>query len=99
MDFQARFPELCEGPTSQFNNSDVGVGVPGKFALTSLSQPCLPVSNRGPTKILPFVYLGSLQDAMDHETLLVRDETLTFLRLVLVEFCERIIIFLLYFLL
>uniref|UniRef100_A0A5S6Q871 protein-tyrosine-phosphatase n=1 Tax=Trichuris muris TaxID=70415 RepID=A0A5S6Q871_TRIMR len=35
----------------------------------SLSQPCLPVSNVGPTKILPFLYLGSQQDAMDQELL------------------------------
>uniref|UniRef100_A0A915L646 protein-tyrosine-phosphatase n=1 Tax=Romanomermis culicivorax TaxID=13658 RepID=A0A915L646_ROMCU len=38
-------------------------------ALTSLSQPCLPVCVQGPTKILPFVYLGSQQDVLDEETL------------------------------
>ncbi|KHJ40721.1 dual specificity phosphatase, catalytic domain protein, partial [Trichuris suis] len=37
--------------------------------LASLSQPCLPVSNLGPTKILPFLYLGSQQDAMDEDLL------------------------------
>lgn len=37
-------------------------------ALTSLSQPCLPVSNMGPTRILPFLYLGSQQDALSLET-------------------------------
>ncbi|CDW52978.1 DSPc domain containing protein [Trichuris trichiura] len=39
--------------------------------LASLSQPCLPVSNLGPTKILPFLYLGSQQDAMDEDLLKV----------------------------
>ena len=40
-------------------------------ALTSLSQPCLSVSNVGPTRILPFLYLGSSDDALSMETLQV----------------------------
>ncbi|KAH9508666.1 Dual specificity protein phosphatase 16 [Bulinus truncatus] len=35
--------------------------------LTSLSQPCMPVSNIGPTRILPFLYLGSQQDSLNQE--------------------------------
>jgi len=36
-----------------------------------MSQPCLPVSNVGPTKILPFLFLGSQQDALSQETMQV----------------------------
>lgn len=39
--------------------------------MTSLSQPCLPITNVGPTRILPFLYLGSQQDAHNHELLAV----------------------------
>ena len=38
---------------------------------SSLSQPCLPVSNVGPTRILPFLFLGSQLDSMSRETMLV----------------------------
>lgn len=79
VDFQARYPELCEGaaaglgsmgsPVGRSTSSAGGLGVASKLTLTSLSQPCLPVSNQGPTKILPFLYLGSQQDAMDQDTL------------------------------
>lgn len=62
--FQAMHPTLCE---SKINNSY-------KYTpLTSLSQPCLPVSNVGPTRILPFLYLGSHRDAMSQETIQVND--------------------------
>jgi len=37
-----------------------------------VSQPCGLVQSGGPTKILPFVYLGSQQDAMNAEFLKVR---------------------------
>ncbi|KAK7108110.1 hypothetical protein V1264_015904 [Littorina saxatilis] len=57
--FQAMYPGLVE---SKANNSYRCT------ALTSLSQPCLPVSNVGPTRILPFLYLGSSQDALSLET-------------------------------
>ncbi|KFM79889.1 Dual specificity protein phosphatase 16, partial [Stegodyphus mimosarum] len=57
LEFQAAYPHLCE---------DEGT----KYApLTSLSQPCLPVTNHGPTKILPFLYLGSQHDALNQEIL------------------------------
>ncbi|XP_041353965.1 uncharacterized protein LOC121371839 [Gigantopelta aegis] len=56
--FHAMHPSLCE------NKSTCSY----KCApLTSLSQPCLPVSNVGPTRILPFLYLGSQQDALSQE--------------------------------
>lgn len=37
----------------------------------SLSQPCLPVANLGPTKILPYLFLGSQSDAHCMETMAV----------------------------
>jgi hypothetical protein len=42
--------------------------------MTSMSQPCMPVSNVGPTKILPFLFLGSQQDALSQETMQVRSQ-------------------------
>uniref|UniRef100_UPI00358EAED1 dual specificity protein phosphatase 8-like isoform X3 n=1 Tax=Myxine glutinosa TaxID=7769 RepID=UPI00358EAED1 len=33
----------------------------------SISQPCLPVSSTGPTRILPHLYLGSQADVLDEE--------------------------------
>ena len=55
--FQAMYPSLCESKTNNYRCA----------ALTSLSQPCLPVSNVGPTRILPFLYLGSQQDALSQD--------------------------------
>lgn len=66
--FQAMYPALVE---SKANNSYRCT------ALTSLSQPCLPVSNVGPTRILPFLYLGSSQDALSLETAQVNSYTPT----------------------
>ncbi|KAB7498640.1 Dual specificity protein phosphatase 16 [Armadillidium nasatum] len=40
------------------------------YLLTSFSQPCLPVSTSGPTKILPFLFLGSQHDANNKQLLL-----------------------------
>ncbi|XP_064609226.1 tyrosine-protein phosphatase vhp-1-like [Liolophura sinensis] len=60
--FQAMYPNLCESKTN--NNYK-------HTPLTSLSQPCLPVSNVGPTRILPFLYLGSQRDALSQETVQV----------------------------
>ncbi|XP_053207674.1 dual specificity protein phosphatase 16-like [Panonychus citri] len=51
--FQSKYPDLLEA----------------KKYLTSLSQPCLPTTNPGPTKILPFLYLGSQHDAYNKELL------------------------------
>ena len=53
INFQSKYPDLCEA----------------KKYLTSLSQPCLPTINPGPTKILPFLYLGSQHDAYNKELL------------------------------
>lgn len=58
LDFKASYPSLCESKTSNALGSDV------KPTLTSMSQPCMPISTQGPTKILPFLYLGSQNDAL-----------------------------------
>lgn len=60
--FQATHPALCE------NKASAGYKC---TPLTSLSQPCMPVANIGPTRILPFLYLGSHRDAMSQETIQV----------------------------
>lgn len=68
-DFRSRFPELCESSTKRRENMDKNVM--GKHILTSISNPCLSTTNDGPTQILPFLYLGSQQDAMDSRLLSV----------------------------
>ena len=75
LDFQASHPSLCE-TKSCCPNSSTTPGATGSSGykyptLTSLSQPCLPSSNVGPTKILPYLYLGSQQDALSEETIKV----------------------------
>ncbi|RUS91813.1 hypothetical protein EGW08_000384 [Elysia chlorotica] len=55
--FHASHPSLTENKSCSHRCS----------TLTSLSQPCMPVSNMGPTRILPFLYLGSQQDSLNHE--------------------------------
>ncbi|ESO87313.1 hypothetical protein LOTGIDRAFT_107379, partial [Lottia gigantea] len=55
---QAMYPSLIE------NKDTTGYKC---TPLTSLSQPCMPVSNVGPTRILPFLYLGSQRDALSKE--------------------------------
>jgi len=57
--FQASYRDLCEDKSRRHCPS-----------LTSLSQPCLPIVNVGPTRILPFLYLGSQQDAHNKQLLL-----------------------------
>lgn len=57
LDFQAAYPNLCEDKTAKC------------ASLTSLSQPCLATTNQGPTRILPFLYLGSQHDALNKELL------------------------------
>lgn len=53
--FKNIYPELCEDKSR-------------KSTLTTLSQPCISLNNQGgPTKILPFLYLGSQQDALNRE--------------------------------
>lgn len=50
--FSSCFPGLCEGK-------------PTTILPMSLSQPCLPVANVGPTRILPHLYLGSQKDVLN----------------------------------
>ncbi|XP_067123498.1 dual specificity protein phosphatase 16-like [Centruroides vittatus] len=57
LEFQAAYPNLCEDKTRKC------------APLTSLSQPCLPIANQGPTRILPFLYLGSQNEALNKEIL------------------------------
>ncbi|VDN87433.1 unnamed protein product [Brugia pahangi] len=68
-DFRNRFPDLCESSTKRQEN--VEKNVMGNHILTSISNPCLSTTNDGPTQILPFLYLGSQQDAMDSSLLSV----------------------------
>ncbi|XP_070542560.1 uncharacterized protein [Ptychodera flava] len=56
-DFQTCFPNLCESQGTSTKCS----------ALAPLSQPCMPVANVGPTKILPYLFVGSQQDVFDQE--------------------------------
>lgn len=55
--FQAAYPRLCENKNAKC------------VTLTTHSQPCMPVSSSGPTKILPFLYLGTVEDALDKKIL------------------------------
>ncbi|XP_032379246.1 dual specificity protein phosphatase 8 isoform X1 [Etheostoma spectabile] len=52
--FTSCFPGLCEGK-------------PANSLPMSLSQPCLPVANVGPTRILPHLYLGSQKDVLNKD--------------------------------
>uniref|UniRef100_A0A671K5V0 protein-tyrosine-phosphatase n=1 Tax=Sinocyclocheilus anshuiensis TaxID=1608454 RepID=A0A671K5V0_9TELE len=52
--FSSCFPDLCESK-------------PATLQPLSLSQPCLPVANVGPTRILPHLYLGSQRDVLNKE--------------------------------
>ena len=68
LEFQATHPSLCQSQSVCSTSMASGYKCP---PLTSMSQPCLPVSNIGPTKILPFLFLGSQQDALSQETMQV----------------------------
>ena len=63
LEFQACHGDLCEDKSRLMRSSTLN--------MTSLSQPCLPITNVGPTRILPFLYLGSQQDAHNQELLSV----------------------------
>ncbi|KAK3548576.1 hypothetical protein QTP70_014502 [Hemibagrus guttatus] len=52
--FSSCFPDVCESK-------------PPPYLPLSLSQPCLPVANLGPTRILPHLYLGSQKDVLNKE--------------------------------
>lgn len=66
-EFKAKYPTLCT--SSEMRCVADQKNHPHH---SSLSQPCLPVSNVGPTRILPFLFLGSQLDSMSRETMLVR---------------------------
>ncbi|KAK5849482.1 hypothetical protein PBY51_009122 [Eleginops maclovinus] len=51
--FSSVFPALCEGFSS--------------LVPSCISQPCLPVSNTGPTRILPHLYLGCQRDVLNKD--------------------------------
>lgn len=55
LEFQQHHPSLLETKTK----------TPHQQAAASLSQPCMPVTNIGPTKILPYLFLGSMKDALN----------------------------------
>lgn len=55
LEFQGHHPSLLETKTK----------TPHQQATASLSQPCMPVTNIGPTKILPYLFLGSMKDALN----------------------------------
>uniref|UniRef100_H9G066 Dual specificity protein phosphatase 16 n=1 Tax=Macaca mulatta TaxID=9544 RepID=H9G066_MACMU len=52
-EFSRCFPGLCEGKST--------------LVPTCISQPCLPVANTGPTRILPNLYLGCQRDVLNKE--------------------------------
>ena len=67
-EFKAKYPSLCTSSEMRCVADHHHHNHPHQ---SSLSQPCLPVSNVGPTRILPFLFLGSQLDAMSRETMLV----------------------------
>ena len=62
-EFQRDYNALCTNKAQMLQSRQK------KPSLDTLSQPCLP--NLGPTRILPFLYLGSQVDAMNQELLKV----------------------------
>lgn len=50
-EFSHLFPGLCEGKST--------------LVPSCISQPCLPVTNIGPTRILPHLYLGCQRDVLN----------------------------------
>lgn len=54
LEFSQLFPGLCEGKS---------------FLVPScISQPCLPITSMGPTRILPHLYLGCQRDVLNQVT-------------------------------
>lgn len=71
-EFKAKYPSLCSSTEMRHSGGGGGGGVKSHVHQhSSLSQPCLPVSNVGPTRVLPFLFLGSQLDSMSRETMLV----------------------------
>jgi len=85
LEFQATHASLCQSESACSMSTATGCKCP---PLTSMSQPCLPVSNVGPTKILPFLFLGSQQDALSQETMQVRCCILMMIMMVVVVMME-----------
>ncbi|XP_034019076.1 dual specificity protein phosphatase 16 isoform X2 [Thalassophryne amazonica] len=52
-EFSHMFPGLCEGKST--------------LVPSCISQPCLPVTNIGPTRILPHLYLGCQRDVLNKD--------------------------------
>ncbi|XP_047431715.1 dual specificity protein phosphatase 16 [Mugil cephalus] len=58
-EFSHLFPGLCEGKSS--------------LVPSCMSQPCLPVTNLGPTRILPHLYLGCQRDVLNKDLMQQND--------------------------
>ncbi|ROL43115.1 Dual specificity protein phosphatase 16 [Anabarilius grahami] len=58
-EFSHLFPGLCEGKST--------------LVPSCISQPCLPVSSSGPTRILPHLYLGCQRDVLNQEIMQQND--------------------------
>lgn len=72
LEFQSKYPNLCDDMTLK-----TGYG-----SMTALSQPCLPTAGtEGPTRILPFLFLGSQSDSLSQDCLNVSFSCLSFLTL------------------
>lgn len=59
VEFSHLFPGLCEGKST--------------LVPSCISQPCLPVTNIGPTRILPHLYLGCQRDVLNKELMQQND--------------------------
>ncbi|KAM9327941.1 dual specificity protein phosphatase 16 [Pholidichthys leucotaenia] len=58
-EFSHLFPGLCEGKST--------------LVPSCISQPCLPVTNIGPTRILPHLYLGCQRDVLNKDLMQQND--------------------------
>ncbi|XP_034382462.1 dual specificity protein phosphatase 16 [Cyclopterus lumpus] len=58
-EFSCLFPGLCEGKSS--------------LVPSCMSQPCLPVTSTGPTRILPHLYLGCQRDVLNQDLMQQND--------------------------
>lgn len=58
-EFSHLFPGLCEGKSA--------------LVPSCISQPCLPVTNVGPTRILPHLYLGCQRDVLNKDLMQQND--------------------------
>ncbi|XP_051546532.1 dual specificity protein phosphatase 16 [Myxocyprinus asiaticus] len=59
VEFSHLFPGLCEGKST--------------LVPSCISQPCLPVTNIGPTRILPHLYLGCQRDVLNKDLMQQND--------------------------